>query len=320
MKIFKTIGKACTIVALFVAMPAYAQDLMVDALPIDRKLRALDSISISRLHAREVVADAELAELYPSWTNRFEYYRNAVTPQEYRIDLRGFHMPCDSRLVTSHYGYRRRFRRNHYGTDLKVYHGDTIRAAFSGKVRIVLYDRDGFGKYVVIRHPNGLETYYAHMSKQLVVPNQMVKAGEAIGLAGNTGRSFGVHLHFETRFLGHKIDPEKLFSFENRDVRGDTYVFRANGRSSISNERVLASAQTNATALENQNEKTKEAQSVQEKKSSSKNSRGQIHKVRKGDSLYKIAKKYNTTVDKICRLNNIPKNRKLSLGQIIRYS
>ena len=85
-------------------------------------------------------------------------------------------MPTPSRVVTSNFG--RRWGRAHQGLDIKVYIGDTIRAAWSGKVRVVRYDARGYGKYVVIRHPNGLETYYGHMSKQLVSANEYVKAGQ----------------------------------------------------------------------------------------------------------------------------------------------
>lgn len=309
MEILKTIGKACTVAAmLFAAAPVNAQDKMVDALPIARKLRAIDSVSIARLRAREVMVDAELADLYPSWTNHFETYANAKQPKEYAIDLRGFHMPCESRRVTSHYGYRSRFRRNHYGTDIGVRIGDTIRSAFDGKVRVVEFEARGYGKYVVIRHPNGLETIYGHMSKHLVKPNQVVKAGEPIGLGGSTGRSTGPHLHFETRFLGNKINPEHLFSFENRDVLGDTYIFRSNGRSSLSNALAHTNVQVEETVAEAPAAKT--AQRPQSK----------IYKVKKGDTLYKIAQKHHTTVEKLCRLNNIPKNRKLSLGQVIKCS
>lgn len=312
MEILKTIGKACTVAVLFVAAPVYAQDKMVDALPIARKLRALDSISIARLQAKEVMADAELADLYPSWTNNFETYSNAVLPKEYAIDLRGFHMPCDSRRVTSHYGYRSRFRRVHYGTDIGLHIGDTIRAAFDGKVRVVKFEGSGYGKYVVIRHPNGLETLYAHMSKQLVKADQMVKAGEPIGLGGSTGRSTGPHLHFETRFLGKKINPEILFSFENRDVKGDTYIFRSNGRSAFSN----ALAHTNIQ----EEEVVADASLESSDAGNDQRHQAKIYKVRKGDTLSKIAKKYGTTVESLCRLNNIPKNRTLSLGQVIRCS
>ena len=110
----------------------------------------------------------------------------------------------------------------HNGLDIKVYIGDTIRAAFSGRVRIVRYERSGYGKYVVIRHDNGLETIYGHLSKQLVKEDQFVKAGEVIGLGGNTGRSTGSHLHFETRLLGQVINPEFLFDFPKQDIVADS--------------------------------------------------------------------------------------------------
>lgn len=121
-----------------------------------------------------------------------------------------------------------RWGRAHQGLDIKVYIGDTIRAAWSGKVRVVKYDARGYGKYVVIRHPNGLETYYGHMSKQLVSANEYVKAGQPIGLGGNTGRSTGSHLHFETRLCGHALNPALFFDFPNQDITAtSTPIIRA---------------------------------------------------------------------------------------------
>ncbi len=322
MRILKAIGKACIIATTMVVMPAYAQDLMVEALPIDKKLRTIDSITIARLHAREVLEDALLGDLYPSWTNTYERYSDASMPAEYRIDLRNFCMPCDSRVVTSHYGYRARFRRNHYGTDLKVYVGDTIRAAFSGKVRVVDYEGKGYGKYVIIRHPNGLETLYGHMSKHLVAENQSVRAGDPIGLGGSTGRSTGPHLHFETRFLGKQINPELLFSFEARDVKADTYVYRSNGKSGLVNATVHMASndlEESEEAINAQAAKVKESREFQDQRRSRK-SRSQVYKVKKGDTLYSIAKKHSTTVSKLCKLNNIPKNKTLTPGQIIKCS
>ena len=114
----------------------------------------------------------------------------------------------------------------HKGLDIKVYIGDTIRAAFDGKVRIVRYEANGYGNYVVIRHNNGLETIYGHMSKHLVAENEHVRAGDPIGLGGNTGRSTGSHLHFETRLCGVALNPALMFDFRNQDVTGDTYLFR----------------------------------------------------------------------------------------------
>ena len=114
--------------------------------------------------------------------------------------------------------------------DIKVYIGDTIRAAFSGKVRIVRYEGGGYGKYIVIRHNNGLETIYGHLSKQLVSENEEVRAGDVIGLGGNTGRSTGSHLHFETRLCGVALNPALMFDFRNQDVTGDFYSFNRDTR------------------------------------------------------------------------------------------
>ena len=164
-KRLKKVTRLFTIALVALSAGAQAQDQLASMAPIDRKMRAIDSVSIVRLMQQEEVYQMPASALYPSWNN--EYIRNygVALPKEYRIDLRGFHMPTDSRLVTSHFGYRPRFRRQHYGTDIKVYVGDTIRAAFDGKVRVVKYEGKGYGKYIIIRHPNGLETLYGHMSK-----------------------------------------------------------------------------------------------------------------------------------------------------------
>ncbi len=316
MNIRKTTFKVLFAALAFTAVPAKGQDLMVNALPVDNKLRAIDSISIVKLRTREYAEDATMEGLYPSWTNEYVRYASTDAPREYTIDLRHFCMPCDSRVVTSHFGYRARFRRNHYGTDIKVYVGDTIRAAFSGKVRVVDYEGKGYGKYVIIRHPNGLETLYGHMSKQLVQPNQTVKAGEPVGLGGSTGRSTGSHLHFETRFVGEFINPELLFSFEAQDVRADSYVYRSAGKGVLVGSRdIVGGEQEVSEALA----KAEESRQFQQQKRE-RSSRSQVHKVKSGDTLSSIARKYHTTVDKLCRINNISRNKTLSLGQIIKCS
>ena len=134
-------------------------------------------------------------------------------------------MPTKTNLITSNFGYRPRFKRNHYGVDIKANIGDTIYSAFSGKIRVVK-EASGYGKVIVIRHYNGLETVYGHLSKQIVKVNEHVKAGQPIGLAGNTGRSTGPHLHFETRICGVAINPNHLFSFKYRDVVNDFYHWK----------------------------------------------------------------------------------------------
>lgn len=152
-------------------------------------------------------------------------YKNAKVPNSRVINVCQYRMPVRGNVVTSHYGYRPKFGRYHKGVDLRAAMGDTVRAAFDGKVRLTKYERGGFGFYVIVRHANGLETVYGHLSRFLVHPNQYVKAGTPIALSGNTGRSFGPHLHFETRFMGYAINPEAIFDFANRTTHTDSYTF-----------------------------------------------------------------------------------------------
>ena len=152
-------------------------------------------------------------------------YGSAVTiPDRADIDVSEYVSPVPG-YVTSNYGYRARFRRNHYGTDLKLCTGDTVRAAFSGKIRLTKYEGKGYGYYVVMRHPNGLETVYGHLSRFLVKPNQVVKAGDPIALGGSTGRSTGPHLHLEMRYLGIPINPAAIIDFENGVPHKDVFAF-----------------------------------------------------------------------------------------------
>ena len=152
-------------------------------------------------------------------------YKDMQVPNSKRIDVRNFCMPIKGNTITSKYGYRPRFRRTHKGVDMRAAIGDTVRAAFSGRIRLTKYERSGYGFYVIVRHENGLETVYGHLSKFLVKPNQYVKAGTPIALSGNTGRSTGPHLHFETRFMGYAINPGAIFDFANRTTHTDTYTF-----------------------------------------------------------------------------------------------
>ena len=257
-----------------------SQDLIAGYVPVKWNVRPIDSIMIQK-HEDEYRSAAD--RLYETWSNSLIHYSSAaLLPEEFSIDLRNFSMPTDSRVVTSNYGPR--WNRRHAGIDIKVYVGDTIRAAFNGKVRIAQYDKNGYGNFIVIRHPNGLETYYGHLSKQLVKENQTVHSGQPIGLGGNTGRSTGSHLHFETRLCGLVINPALLFDFENQDVTGDCYVYRKNGTKSVETSGDL-----------------------------------RIYKVKRGETLTAIAKKTGTTVAELCKINNIKKSSRLATGQIIRY-
>ncbi len=212
-------------------------------------------------------------------------------PDSVYFDLKSYVQPVREANVTSRFGPRR--RRYHYGVDLRVAVGEPVTSAFEGKVRITSFDRYGYGNYVVVRHPNGLETVYGHLSSIKVFEGENVVAGQCIGLGGSTGRSTGPHLHFETRFLGNPINPEKLFSFETGKAKKDKYFM------------------TKAVAFSH----VREAEVLKAKAAAAR-----YHKVRSGDSLSRIASRYGTTVQRLCQLNRINKKSTLRIGQTIRYN
>ena len=272
---------AITAFLAMTAATASAQDLLARQAPIDKKMKAVDTLAL----------------------------RNLINKEQH------FCMPTTSKVITSNFG--RRWGRMHKGIDIKVYIGDTIRSAFSGKVRIVKYEANGYGNYVVIRHYNGLETIYGHMSKHLVKENQIVKAGEPIGLGGNTGRSTGSHLHFETRLCGVALNPALMFDFRNQDVTGDTYMFH---RDTYENESVLANKARGKSAGDDEAVAEETSSSKSRKQSSASSSDIRYHKVKRGETLSSIAKKRGTTIDKLCKLNHISKRMRIRPGQILRYS
>lgn len=178
-----------------------------------------------------VIGDLEWSpssDVYTNWDNYSVHTYVQNVPDHFEIDLTDFEVPIKSNQVNSPFG--KRIARMHQGVDIKANFTDTIYAAFDGKVRVSRYDVGGYGNFVVIRHYNGLETVYGHMSRNMVVPNQYVIAGQPIGLAGSTGRSSGVHLHFEMRFCGIALDPQKLISFEYGFPLVDTYRFNKSGK------------------------------------------------------------------------------------------
>ncbi|MBR1625932.1 MAG: peptidoglycan DD-metalloendopeptidase family protein [Bacteroidales bacterium] len=203
--------------------------------------------------------------------------------------------------VTSHFGPRR--KRFHYGTDIGMPTGTPIKAMFDGVVRYAKWS-NGYGNLVVVRHDNGLETYYGHMSKITSKPNQKVKAGEVIGLVGSTGRSSGPHLHLEIRYLGAAINPEHMVDFASFTLKDDNEVFYLtrndfkptySGKSSdvkSSSSRSIAKTKTRST-------RSGKSASVT---------------VKRGETLSQIAKRNGTTVKKLCQLNGI-KNNKIKAGQ-----
>ena len=238
-------------------------------------------------------------------------YANAVVPQSRQIDVSKYSMP-HSGYITSPYGYRKRFRRMHKGVDIKVYIGDTIRAAFDGKVRLTNYEPRGYGKYVIVRHTNELETVYGHLSEFLVEPDQYVKAGEPIALGGNTGRSTGPHLHFETRFMGYPINPSAIFDFANQTVHTDTYLF---DKDTYQLARNYDPAANNQYATQWRQANPQPARQVASRASSGKGSGATTYTVRKGDSLSKIASRNGLSLQRLCRLNGLKTTSKIKIGQ-----
>ena len=204
---------------------------------VQRQINALNTLMLQKMqqeedpNATEDDSNIPANGLYESWTNsRINPYHTPFykLPDSVRIDVSQFVPPVES-FLTSHFGWRSRFHRMHYGTDLKLNIGDPVRCAFDGKVRITGYEARGYGNYVVVRHDNGLETVYGHLSKILVHENEPLKAGDEIGLGGSTGRSTGPHLHFEVRYLGNAINPEKIFDFADGTPIHDTYVITKTG-------------------------------------------------------------------------------------------
>lgn len=314
-----------TIIVMLVASTSVvsAQDLLARQAPVDRKVKAVDTLALQRILEREMEENPSY-ELYEEWDNAYAH-KQVPMPDTYKIDLRHFCMPTTSRAITSNFGAR--WGRAHKGLDIKVYVGDTIRAAFSGKVRVVKNQgaRVGYGKYIVIRHNNGLETVYGHLSKQLVEENQVVRAGDVIGLGGNTGRSTGSHLHFETRLCGFALNPALMFDFRAQDVTGDYYIYNSDtyDRESAEATRMRGVIGNGGYTREDvqgtfAQQNTRDYQDVAE--TTVESTEKLYHKVADGETLESIAKRRGVTVDTLCRLNHLTKKSKIKAGNILRYS
>lgn len=200
-------------------------------------------------------------------------------------------------IPTSHYGPRR--RRFHYGLDLALHTGEPIYAAFDGVVRFSKYNKS-YGHLIVIRHDNGLETYYAHLSKRHVTPGTRVRAGEEIGLCGNTGRSRGSHLHFEIRYNGNAINPENVVSCETRTLISPTLTLSRDSFRKVAKQGYANKSNT------------------QHSRPSNYSSDGKYYKVRTGDTLSRIAKRNGTTISRLCKLNGLKETSIIRPGQKLR--
>jgi murein DD-endopeptidase MepM/ murein hydrolase activator NlpD len=208
-------------------------------------------------------SDSVLLVLYDSTANRY------------------WSPPLDHGKLTDDFGPRR--YRWHYGVDLELDTGDSVKSVWDGVVRICKFDYRGYGYYLVIRHFNGLETIYGHLSKQLVKVGTYVKAGDLIGWGGSTGRSSGPHLHFEVRYQGIAFDPEILFDFEQNKLMWREFELVPEHFSYVKKVRKVF-----------------------------------YHRVRKGDNVYSIAQKYNVQVRQILKLNGITTKTVLKVGRRIR--
>jgi murein DD-endopeptidase MepM/ murein hydrolase activator NlpD len=183
--------------------------------------------------------------------------------------------------VTSQFGWRD--KRMHYGIDIGLNTGDPVKSAFEGMVRFAK-KHGGYGNVVIIRHYNGLETVYAHLHKIKVKPGQIVEAGQVIGTGGNTGRSFGSHLHFEVRFKGKPINPNQIISFKNQCLHSDVIVLEKTKKNTFQ------AFPENAI----------------------------IHEVEPGETLSIIAQKYGTSTKKLRELNQLSSKAYLRKGQKLR--
>ncbi|MEG1643338.1 MAG: M23 family metallopeptidase [Bacteroidales bacterium] len=247
---------------------------------IPKIMNVVDS-SLVMKQLRNEATEFPAGDLYAEdWDDQWkETYSAGAIPDTFAIDVSTYCMPVTG-YKTSDYGWR--WHRMHRGVDLKLQVGDTVRATFSGKIRKTAYEAKGYGYYVLVRHSNGLETVYGHLSKILVRPNQIVNVGDPIALGGNTGRSTGPHLHFETRFLGIAIDPNEIFDFANLVPHTDTYMFYAKKQQKTA---------VNSYAT---------------------------HRIKSGETLSLVASKYRTSITKLCKLNGITTRKVLKVGSVLK--
>lgn len=218
--------------------------------------------------------------------------------------LSQFHCPYKGSIWPGgKYGPRK--NRRHQGVDLPLAVGAPIYATFPGKVRVSRYSENGYGHYVVIRHENGLETFYAHLSERKVDVGDWVNAGQVIGLGGSTGRSTGPHLHYEVRHQGFSFDPEWIIDFKNGTLRQRLFILK---------KKYFGVNHANPQNFEDEMPEEKKEAATKPATTSA----AVYHVIVSGDTLYALAVRNKTSVAAICRLNNITENTVLQLGQKIR--
>jgi murein DD-endopeptidase MepM/ murein hydrolase activator NlpD len=265
-----------------------------------RSIISEDPFSLNWAPTNQLIKISEQIQIDSIWVTAYEYFSNwdsrkvdiynfQIKDLQDSVNLRLYDegsgelwkMPLDVIKITSIFGPR--WGRGHYGTDLDLETGDPVYSGFDGIVRVKSYDRYGWGYYVLVRHKNGLESLYGHLSKQLVEVGQELKAGDILGKGGSTGRSTGSHLHYELRYRGLPFDPQKVYDFTNVDIRSKNLL--------ISKSLFDQVAQARAAAY---------------------------HRVKRGENLGSIARRYGVSVSQITRLNGISTRTILRIGQSLR--
>lgn len=264
------------------------------------------------VRTKEFVGDPEIFN---------DHWNTNVSHAYYGVDVNSLPESIDIQLVDSvnsyHYPYKgkpgsrygMRHGRKHQGVDLPLKTGAPVYAVFDGKVRFS-QNSGGYGNLIVIRHNNGLETYYAHLSNREVEVGEWVVAGQEIGQGGSTGRSTGPHLHFEVRYRGQSFDPERIIDFNTGELRSEELLLK---RRHFSIYAIYEQDFDEETEAAHQAEEERKAEEARKAATAT-----QYHTVKKGDTLGAIARKYGTTVDKLCRLNGIKSTTILQIGQKIR--
>ncbi|MBA3664861.1 MAG: peptidoglycan DD-metalloendopeptidase family protein [Bacteroidetes bacterium] len=251
-------------------------------------------------------------DLYTSWDtssahpyNFYETFKgDSVTLTLTQANDCGFSMPFKGG-ITSEFGWRK--YRPHYGTDIDLETGDSVATAFDGMVRMAKY-YFGYGNCIIVRHANGLETVYGHLSKIMVEPGQTVTAGSVIGLGGNTGRSFGSHLHFEMRYLGQALDTEDFVDYLKGELKSNTFTLRKSDVEHKYDLRALHSRHKRDVGMARAEKKHGKAGKV---------TKGS-YRIKSGDTLGTIAKRNHTTVKALCKKNGLRPTSKLKKGQKLR--
>ncbi|GAA4271643.1 M23 family metallopeptidase [Aquimarina gracilis] len=251
------------------------------------------------------ISDKHFVDFSSNWNNKtFNPYRgeNISFPFQLNFDTQKFASPISRKMVvTSRYGWRR--GRPHRGIDIDLRTGDSVRSILDGKVRYARY-HGGHGKTVIVRHNNGLETVYAHLSKFLVKENDEVKKGQVIAKGGITGNARGSHLHLEVRYHGKSINPEYLFEFTDETEIRSNVVFVTRKwttphyhRSTRKSNIIVHTSEEDIALLQEQQKK--------------------VYTVKQGDTLYRIANTHGLPISEICKINSIRKNSVLRVGQQI---